>query len=85
MRFTLVSIILFILALLDLAAPFETKSASASLNVTLTQVGNTRVKAVVKNTGEEDVTFVHANFFGHAAPVKKVSVYRNCMFVWVRV
>lgn len=77
----IISLALALFALAALAAPFENKSDSPSLNVTLTQVGNTRVKAVVKNTGEEDVTFVHVNFFGHAAPVKKVSVYRNGMFV----
>ncbi|KAF7174481.1 hypothetical protein CNMCM5623_007362 [Aspergillus felis] len=48
-----------------------------TLDVTLTQVDNTRIKATVKNTGSEDVTFVHLNFFHDAAPVKKVSLFRN--------
>ncbi|GIK03013.1 hypothetical protein Aspvir_007079 [Aspergillus viridinutans] len=48
-----------------------------TLDVTLTQVDNTRIKATVKNTGSEEVTFVHLNFFQDAAPVKKVSLFRN--------
>ncbi|GFF53708.1 neutral protease 2 homolog NFIA_102630 [Aspergillus udagawae] len=48
-----------------------------TLDVTLTQVDNTRIKATVKNTGKEEVTFVHLNFFNDAAPVKKVSLFRN--------
>ncbi|KAJ5638255.1 hypothetical protein N7490_008134 [Penicillium lividum] len=47
------------------------------LDVTLTQVDNTRIKAVVKNVGQEKVTFMHLNFFRDSAPVKKVTVYQN--------
>ncbi|KAJ5662965.1 hypothetical protein N7507_003696 [Penicillium longicatenatum] len=47
------------------------------LDITLSQVGNTQIKAVVKNIGEEEVTFVHLNFFRDNAPVKKVAVYQN--------
>ncbi|KAJ5083316.1 hypothetical protein N7456_012743 [Penicillium angulare] len=46
------------------------------LDVVLSQIGNTRIKAVVKNTGQE-VTYMHLNFFGDSAPVKKVAVYQN--------
>lgn len=56
-------------------------TALASLNITLSQTGNTRIKAVVENTSPEDITFVHLNFFGDSAPVKKVSIYRNGMYV----
>ena len=62
----------------SLAAPIETKPSS--LDVTLSQVDNTRIKAVVKNTGDEDITFMHVGFFGDGAPVKKVSVYLNGMY-----
>ncbi|KAH1510346.1 hypothetical protein KXX29_004692 [Aspergillus fumigatus] len=64
-----------ILALINgaLALPASTPT----LDVTLTQVDNTRIKATVKNTGNEKVTFVHLNFFQDAAPVKKVSLFRN--------
>nr|Q09016.1 RecName: Full=Neutral protease 2 homolog mep20; AltName: Full=Deuterolysin mep20; Flags: Precursor [Aspergillus fumigatus]AAB07644.1 MEP20 [Aspergillus fumigatus] len=64
-----------ILALINgaLALPANTPT----LDVTLTQVDNTRIKATVKNTGNEKVTFVHLNFFQDAAPVKKVSLFRN--------
>ena len=52
-------------------------TALASLNITLSQTGNTLIKAVVKNEGPDDTNFVHYNFFGDTAPVKKVSIYRN--------
>lgn len=60
-----------------LAAPVENQP---SLDVTLTQAGNTNIKAVVKNTGNEDVTFVHLNFFRDNGPVQKVTVHRDGMF-----
>ncbi|KAB8231396.1 Deuterolysin metalloprotease family-domain-containing protein [Aspergillus alliaceus] len=52
-------------------------ASDSGLDVTLSQVNNTRIKAVVKNVGKEEVTFSHLNFFGDAAPVKKVAVFRN--------
>ncbi|PKY09397.1 deuterolysin metalloprotease family protein [Aspergillus campestris IBT 28561] len=66
-----------LLALLPSALAIPVSADSPSLDVTLTQVGNTRVKAVVKNVGSEDVTFVHLNFFKDSAPVKKVSLFRE--------
>lgn len=48
-----------------------------ALDITLSQVNNTRIKAVVRNTGSEKITFVHLNFFNDSSPVKKVSLYRN--------
>ncbi|PWY88848.1 neutral protease 2-like protein mep20 [Aspergillus sclerotioniger CBS 115572] len=48
-----------------------------SLDVILSQVSNTHIKAEVKNTGNEDLTIVHLNFFGDTAPIKKVSVFHN--------
>ncbi|KAF5856130.1 hypothetical protein ETB97_007850 [Aspergillus alliaceus] len=50
---------------------------SPVLEVTLSRVGNTRIKGVVKNAGREDISFVHLNFFGDSAPVKKVSIFRE--------
>ncbi|PLN78238.1 neutral protease 2-like protein [Aspergillus taichungensis] len=47
------------------------------LDVTLSQVEDTRIKAVVKNVGTEDVTFVHINFFKDTAPVQKVALYQH--------
>lgn len=58
------------------ALPVETEDASA-LDITLSRVSDTRIKAVVKNTGSEDVTFVHLNFFRDSAPVKKVDVLKD--------
>lgn len=49
------------------------------LDVTLSQVENTQIKAVVRNIGQEEVTFLHLNFFRDSAPVKKVAVYQNSM------
>lgn len=60
------------------ALPVETEEASA-LDITLSHVSDTRIKAVVKNTGSEDVTFVHLNFFRDSAPVKKVEVLKDGM------
>ncbi|KAF7137133.1 hypothetical protein CNMCM5793_007197 [Aspergillus hiratsukae] len=48
-----------------------------TLDVTLTQVDNTVIKATIKNTGSDAVTFVHYNFFKDPAPVKKVDIFRN--------
>ncbi|KAL4805116.1 Deuterolysin metalloprotease family-domain-containing protein [Aspergillus unguis] len=54
-----------------------TKDTTSGLQVTLSQVDNTRIKAVVENVGAEEVTFVRHNFFMDTAPVKKVSIFRN--------
>lgn len=63
----------------SLAAPIEAKSSS--LDVTLNQVDNTHIKAIIKNTGDEDMTFMHLGSFGDGSPVKIVSVYRNGMYL----
>ncbi|KAL4794029.1 Deuterolysin metalloprotease family-domain-containing protein [Aspergillus venezuelensis] len=67
-----------LLAMLQAAAasPVE-KTSTSGLQVTLSQVDNTKVKAIVQNTGSEEVTFVHLNFFKDASPVKKVSLFRE--------
>ena len=76
MRFISLSVALLSLTQHVFALPVEGDEASA-LDVTLSQVKDTRIKAVVKNTGSEDVTFLHLNFFRDSAPVKKVAVYQN--------
>lgn len=78
MRFTTLSTAFLALAQNVYAFPIE--SDLSALDVTLSQVSDTRIKAVVKNTGAENVTFVHLNFFRDSAPVKKVSVYRESEF-----
>lgn len=78
MRFTVFSVAMLGLAQHACALPVEAEQASG-LDVTLSQVSDTRIKAVVKNTGNEDVTFVHLNFFRDSAPVKKVAVYKDGM------
>ncbi|KAK1145147.1 hypothetical protein N8T08_004580 [Aspergillus melleus] len=78
MRFTLSTLLALVPALL--AAPLEVRD-NAGLDVTLSQVGNTRIKAVVKNVGKEEITFVHLNFFKDAAPVQKVALFRNATAV----
>jgi deuterolysin len=74
MRFAALSTTL--LALAVNALPVDSDSTSA-LDITLSRVSDTRIKAVVKNSGNEDVTFVHLNFFRDSAPVKKVNVFKN--------
>ncbi|KAJ5200848.1 Peptidase M35 deuterolysin [Penicillium cf. griseofulvum] len=74
MRFAALSTTL--LALAVNALPVDTDDTSA-LDITLSRVSDTRIKAVVKNSGNEDVTFVHLNFFRDSAPVKKVNVFKN--------
>lgn len=76
MKLVALSTALLALAHNAYALPVETDEASA-LDVTLSRVSDTRIKAVVKNTGKEDVTFVHLNFFRDNAPVKKVEVLKN--------
>lgn len=78
MRFTTMSAAFLALAQNVYALPVE--SDLSALDVTLSQVSDTRIKAVVKNTGAENVTFVHLNFFRDSAPVKKVAVYRESKF-----
>lgn len=58
-------------------AAVDVKRAPSSLDITLSQVSNTLVKAVVQNTGSDELSFVHLNFFKDDAPVKKVAVYRD--------
>ncbi|KAL2220889.1 neutral protease II [Thermoascus aurantiacus ATCC 26904] len=58
-------------------AAVNVKRASSYLEITLSQVSNTLIKAVVQNTGSDELSFVHLNFFKDPAPVKKVSVYRD--------
>lgn len=76
MRLTSLPVALLSLAQHVFALPVNGDQASA-LDVTLSQVKDTRIKAVVKNTGSQDVTFMHLNFFRDSAPVKKVAVYQN--------
>lgn len=76
MRFTAYSAFLLALAQYVSALPAGTDKTSA-LHVTLSQIGDTKIKAVVQNTGAEEITFLHLNFFKDHAPVKKVAVYRN--------
>lgn len=75
MRFAALSTAVIAFCNNALAAPAQPEPPS--LDVTLSQVENTRVKAVVKNSGNNDVTFVHLNFFKDDAPVQKVSAYRD--------
>lgn len=76
MRFTALSAALLAITQNVYAFPLEVEQASA-LDVTLSRVSDTRIKAVVKNTGAENVTFVHLNFFRDSAPVKKVAVFQD--------
>jgi deuterolysin len=78
MRFAFLSTAVLGLAHHARALPVEAEQVSG-LDVTLSQVSDTRIKAVVKNTGNEEVTFVHLNFFRDSAPVKKVAVYKDGM------
>ncbi|KAJ5535530.1 hypothetical protein N7527_001784 [Penicillium freii] len=76
MRFAALSTVLLALAQHVHTLPVETDETS-TLDITLTHVTDTRIKAVVKNSGSENVTFVHLNFFRDTAPVKKVNVFKN--------
>lgn len=78
MRLTLFFSAVLVLAQHAWTFPAEVNRQSV-LDVTLSQVGNTQIKAVVKNIGQKEVTYVHLNFFRDSAPVKKVVVYQNSM------
>lgn len=77
MHVAALSSILFVLAQHVSTFPVETETKVPTLDVTLSQLSNTRIKAVVKNIGHDEVTFVHLDFFGDSAPVKKVSIHQN--------
>lgn len=47
------------------------------LDITLSQIGNSHVKAVVTNTNAEPITLLNYNFFKDVAPIKKVAVFRE--------
>jgi deuterolysin len=81
MRFAALSTVLLAIAQHVQALPVETDGTPA-LDITLSRVTDTRIKAVVKNSGSEDVTFVHLNFFRDAAPVKKVNVFKNGTYIF---
>lgn len=76
MRIATVSAALAAFASTAAAVPVN-DAAAPSLSVKLSQIDNTKVKAVVTNDGKEDVDFVHLNFFKDSAPVKKVNVFRG--------
>lgn len=80
MRLTALSAAVLALAQHLHALPTQIDQASG-LDVTLSQVNDTRIRAVVKNTGSQDVTFVHLNFFRDSAPVKKVAIYQDGMIL----
>jgi deuterolysin len=77
MRLTALSTAVLALAQHAYALPVE--GDASGLDITLSRISDTRIKAVVKNAGKEDVTFVHLNFFRDSAPVKKVGVFKNGM------
>lgn len=58
--------------------PFAKRAdKTPELEVTLSQVKDTQVKAVVKNVGEEEVSLLNFNFFKNKAPVKKAGLFRE--------
>ena len=77
MRLKAAATALLALAINVIAAPAAVETSDTSLDVHLSQVGNTRVKADLTNTGKGELEFVHLNFFRHDTPVKKVSVFRD--------
>lgn len=77
MRVAALSTVLLALVQHVFTLPVEADTKVPALGVTLSHVSDTRIKAVVKNIGNEEVTFVHFNFFRDSAPVKKVSIYQN--------
>ena len=71
-----------IAAVAALAAPVASLAIRApeqvpDLDVALSQVGNSLVRAVVTNGGSETLTLLNHNFFSDVAPIKKVSVFRE--------
>ncbi|EEP77157.1 predicted protein [Uncinocarpus reesii 1704] len=60
-----------------LALPIDDFSQSdAGLKVKLTSMGNTRVKAVVTNEGEQEISFLKFNTFFDSAPTQKVQIMK---------
>lgn len=79
MRLTALYLVFLALVQHGCALPVEDDHAPV-LDVTLSQVKDTYIRAVVTNTGSEEVTFVHLNFFRDSAPVKKVEVHQDGKF-----
>lgn len=79
MRLSFFSVTFLALVQHGCALPVEDDHAPI-LDVTLSQVKGTRIRAMVTNTGSQEVTFVHLNFFRDSAPVKKVEVYQHGRF-----
>lgn len=77
MRFKAAAVALLALAGGVFAAPASNATGPPSMAVHLSQAGNTKVRASLTNTGHDEFSFVHLNFFRHEAPVKKVSVFRD--------
>lgn len=75
-----------ITVLASLAAPALSYSINrlpkrdSGLEVVLSSVGNTEVKAVVTNKGESKVSLLNFNSVLDSAPVHKVSIQKNGMF-----
>lgn len=71
-----------IAAVTALAAPAASAAIGAEerrpeLDINLSQIGNSLVKAVVTNTNPEPITVLNHNFFKDVAPIKKVAVFRE--------
>ncbi|WEW62050.1 Fungalysin/Thermolysin Extracellular metalloproteinase 5 [Emydomyces testavorans] len=47
------------------------------LNVQLTSIGNTRVKAVVTNNGQQEMSFLKYNTIFDSAPIRKVTITKD--------
>lgn len=75
MRFSILSTAALAFAQSAFAAPAQAEASA--LDVQLSQVDNTHIKAVVTNTGNQELKFVHLNFFKDNAPVQKVKVHKD--------
>ncbi|PGH34717.1 hypothetical protein GX50_02505 [[Emmonsia] crescens] len=62
-------------AIAGVVPPGSKRANIPELDVKLTQVDGTVVKAVVTNNGDEDLNILNLNFFKDNSPIKKVSVY----------
>jgi deuterolysin len=62
------------------AVSLDFNKRDSALDVKLELTGNTAVKAVITNTGSEDLKVLKTGSFLDKAAVEKVNVYQGCMY-----
>ena len=82
--FTIASVTVFAVSVISLTiTPKIRPRADPSFEVTLNQVSKTLIKAIVKNAANRELVLLKLNLFNDQAPLKKVSIYRDGIFLHI--